>query len=131
MEVRRLRVSIRVGGETKGSPTYHKLVEDLIRTGLGGGRIVQGGFAGYRIVPLSLSLPSRPLREAGEAVGSELVRQLREGLGVDPRLLSGRLVALIEAPGDGESVPPAASALRAEGYSTEAETEARHQAGES
>lgn len=124
VHVRRLRLSIRVGGETKGSPTYHKLVEDLSQTGLGGGRIVQGGFANYRMVPLSISVPARPLKEAGEAIGGELIRQLKAALGVDPRLLSGRLVAVVETPADGESLLLAASALRAEGYLAESENEA-------
>lgn len=124
MPVPRLRVSIRVGGETKGSPTYHKLVDDLSRTGLGGGRIVQGGFANYRMVPVSVRLPARPLKEAGEAVGAELLRQLKQALGVDPRMLSGRLVALVEAPAAGESLLLAASSLRAQGYWAESEDEA-------
>lgn len=115
----RLRVSIRVGGETKLPPTYHQLLEDLSLGGLGGGRIVEGGFAGYRVVPLAVTVPLRAVREAGEAAGDDLLAQLASGLGVNPRMLSGRLVAVVEAPQGLESLQSAASALRAKGYSAE------------
>lgn len=116
-----LRVGVRVGGETKGSPTYHKLVEDLSRAGLGGAPIVEAGFLGYRAASVSAVVPTRPVREAAEVVASGLLAQLTTGIGVDPRSLAGTLFVLVRPPA--AAGQPDVAALRREGYLVEASPE--------
>jgi len=114
----KLSVSVRVGGETKGSPTYHKLVQDLSQTGVGG-RIVEGGFANYRMVPVSIVLPARPVREAAEEAGGRLIAQMKQGMGADPRMFSGRLTVVVHVPSGRMQAEEAQSALQLQGYAVE------------
>src|SRR5260370_39755738 len=97
----RLTVSRRVAGEAKCAATYVKLLEDLSRYGGRTGRaqsirILEAGFLDDRMIQLNLDV-----QPAGDAVHTELTatqlrEALRDGLGVDPRLLSDRLDVLAE-----------------------------------
>lgn len=118
----RMQVSIRVAGETKGSPTYARLIEDLIEVGLGRGTIVQAGFADYKMVPVSVQLHGQPLAELDEQLGSDLLVQLKQGMGVDPRMLSGRLTVILELAVDEGRAQAAITSLRARGYAAEPST---------
>jgi len=99
----RLRVARRVAGEGKCTATYVKLLEDL---SCGGGagreiRILEAGFLDYRMVRLSLGVPPADDRLHTDLASAELFAALADGLGVDPRMLSGRLAVLVELPDDG------------------------------
>jgi hypothetical protein len=114
----RLRVARRVAGEAKCTATYVKLLEDLGRHGSRTSRvqrirILEAGFLDYRMVRLSLDVP--PAGEAlhAELAAAELRAALRDGLGVDPRMLSGRLAVLVDLAEGGEE---ARAGLRDCGY---------------
>ena len=114
----RITVSRRVAGEAKCVATYTKFVEDLGRcgdpmSGRQGIRILAAGFLDYRIVPLSLHVPPLGDEWHAELAGAQLRDALRDGLGVDPRSLSGRLAVLVEVAGDGEETM---AGLRGCGY---------------
>jgi hypothetical protein len=114
----RMTVSRRVAGEAKCAATYVKLVEDLGRYDgpvipAGGSRIVAAGFLDYRMVPLNLDIPPAGDQWHAELTAAQLRDALRDGLGVDPRMLSGRLAVLVEAAGDGEET---VASLRECGY---------------
>ena len=114
----RITVSRRVAGEAKCGATYIKFVEDLGRWGdtmsrTQGIRILAAGFLDYRMVPLNLYVPPPSDEWHAELVAAQLRDALRDGLGVDPRSLSGRLAILVEAAGDGEATM---AVLRGCGY---------------
>jgi hypothetical protein len=114
----RMTVSRRVAGEAKCAATYVKLVEDLGRYDgpvipAGGSRIVAAGFLDYRMVPLNLDIPPAGDQWHAELTAAQLRDALRDGLGVDPRMLSRRLAVLVEAAGDGEET---VASLRECGY---------------
>ena len=113
----KLAVSVRVAGETKGSPTYHQLVQDLAQEV--GGRILEGGFADYRMVPVEVRLPTGSGPEVAEEAARSLIAQMKRGMGADPRMLSGRLTVVVHTPSDDAHLERAASALRGQGYSVE------------
>jgi hypothetical protein len=101
-----MTVSRRVAGEGKCAATYVKVLEDLARHGAqasraGGLRIVAAGFLDYRMIRLDLDVPPDGDGLYAELAAAQLRDELRAGLGVDPRMLSGRLAVLVEAPGDG------------------------------
>ncbi len=102
----RMTVSRRVAGEGKCAATYVKVLEDLARHGgqasrSHGLRIVAAGFLDYRMIGLDLDVPPDGEGLHAELAAAQLRDALRAGLGVDPRMLSGRLAVLVEAPGDG------------------------------
>jgi hypothetical protein len=105
----RITASRRVAGEAKCTATFIKLVEDLSRccdpmSRAQGIRILAAGFLDYRMVPLDLDVPP-PGDELHAELAAALLRDaLREGLGVDPRMLSGRLAVLVEASGDSDEI---------------------------
>jgi hypothetical protein len=94
------------------------LVEDLGRHGgrpgpAAGMKILAAGFLDYRVIRLNLDVPPAGDEWHAELVAAQLRDALRDGLGVDPRSLSGRLAVLVEAAGDGEGL---AAGLRGCGY---------------
>jgi hypothetical protein len=113
-----MTVSRRVAGEGKCAATYVKVLEDLARHGAqasraGGLRIVAAGFLDYRMIRLDLDVPPDGDGLYAELAAAQLRDELRAGLGVDPRMLSGRLAVLVEAPGDGAATM---AGLRGCGY---------------
>jgi hypothetical protein len=111
----RLTVARRLAGEAKCTATYVKLLEDLSRQARGapGARILQAGFLDYRMIRLSLDVPPPGDVWQAELAAAQLFDALRDGLGVDPRMLSGRLAVLVDLAGDGGE---AAVSLRSLGY---------------
>ena len=117
----RLTVARRVAGEAKCTATYVKLLEDLSRHGhLASGvpgkpssRILAAGFLDYRMIRMSLDMPLPGDAWHAELAAAQLCDALRDGLGADPRMLSGRLAVLVDLAGDGEQ---AAASLRGSGY---------------
>jgi hypothetical protein len=114
----RMTVSRRVAGEAKCTATFVKLIEDLSRCGgpmsrEEGIRILAAGFLDYRMVRLILDVPPAGDELHAELAAAQLRDALRDRLGVDPRMLSGRLAILVEAAEDGEK---AAAGLRGCGY---------------
>jgi hypothetical protein len=114
----RMTVSRRVAGEGKCAATYVKVLEDLARHGgltslAGGLTIVAAGFLDYRMIRLDLDVPPDGDGLHAEFAAEQLRDALRAGLGVDPRMLSGRLAVLVEAPGDGAAT---ITGLRGCGY---------------
>jgi hypothetical protein len=114
----RLTVARRVAGEAKCTATYVKLLEDLSRhghqaPGVPDIRILQAGFLDYRMIRLSLDVPPQGDTWHAELAAARLFDALRDGLGVDPRMLSGRLAVLVDLAGDGGE---AAVGLRGSGY---------------
>jgi hypothetical protein len=101
----RLRVARRVAGEGKCIATYAKFLEDLsCRRGGGPGagiRVLEAGFLDYRMVRMSLDVPSPGDRLHADLASAELCAALADGLGVDPRMLSGRLALLVDLEDDG------------------------------
>ena len=124
----RLTVSRRVAGEAKCMATYVKVVEDLSRhghltrrTGTPGSRpwgirILRAGFLDYRMIPLDLDVPPPGDAWHAELAATQLCDALRDGLGVDPRMLSGRLAVQVDLAGDGEEGNGTVVSLRSSGY---------------
>jgi hypothetical protein len=98
-----LTVARRVAGEAKCIPTYVKLLEDLSCAGARAGRmrIVAAGFLDYQMVGLDLDVPLSGDKLHADLMSAELFAGLRDGLGTDPRMLSGRLAVLVELADDG------------------------------
>ena len=101
----RLRVARRVAGEGKCAATYVKFLEDLGCGGQAGRargiRVLEAGFLDYRMVSMSLDVPSPGDKLHTDLVSAELCATLADGLGVDPRMLSGRLALLVDLEDDG------------------------------
>lgn len=113
----RLTVSRRVAGEAKCAATYIKLLEDLSRCGgrtsrTQSIRILEAGFLDYRMIRLNLDVPVGDELHT-ELAATQLCDALRDGLGVDPRMLSGRLAVLVDLAEDGEETT---ASLRGSGY---------------
>jgi hypothetical protein len=105
----RLTVSRRVAGEAKCTATYVKFLEDLSRYGSRisqprGIRILQAGFLDYRMIRMNLDVPPAGDAWHAELAATQLCDALREGLGVDPRSLSGRLAVLVDLAEDGSQI---------------------------
>jgi hypothetical protein len=113
----RLRVARRVAGEGKCAATYVKFLEDLGCGGQAGRargiRVLEAGFLDYRIVSMSLDVPSPGDKLHTELASAELCATLADGLGVDPRMLSGRLALLVDLEDDGGETM---AGLRDRGY---------------
>ena len=96
----RLRVARRVAGEGKCAATYVKFLEDLGCGGQAGRargiRVLEAGFLDYRMVSMSLDVPSPRDKLHTDLASAELCATLADGLGVDPRMLSGRLALLVD-----------------------------------
>jgi hypothetical protein len=114
----RLTVARRVAGEGKCTATYVKFLEDL---GCGGDeagrargiRVLAAGFLDYRMVAMNLDVPSPGDKLHADLASAELCAALRDGLGVDPRMLSGRLALLVDLEDDGGTT---IAGLRDRGY---------------
>ena len=113
----RLRVARRVAGEGKCIATYVKFLEDL---GCGGQaarareiRVLEAGFLDYRMVRVSLGVPPPGDKLHTDLASAELCAALADGLGVDPRMLSGRLALLVDLEDDGGKT---IAGLRDRGY---------------
>jgi hypothetical protein len=118
----RLTVARRVAGEGKCIPTYVKLLEDLSCAGPRAGpmRIVGAGFLDYRMVGVNLDVPPSGDKLHADLTSAELFAALRDGLGMDPRMLSGRLAVLVELTDDGAET---ITGLRDRGYTVTTEGE--------
>jgi hypothetical protein len=111
----RLTVARRVAGEAKCTPTFVKFLEDLSCGGTGASRmrIVGAGFLDYRMVGMNLDVPPPGDKLHADLASAELFAALRDGLGADPRMLSGRLAVLVElTDDDAETI----TGLRDRGY---------------
>ena len=101
----RLRVARRVAGEGKCAATYVKFLEDVGCGGQAGRargiRVLEAGFLDYRMVSMSLDVPSPGDKLHTDLASAELCATLADGLGVDPRMLSGRLALLVDLEDDG------------------------------
>jgi hypothetical protein len=113
----RLRVARRVAGEGKCAATYVKFLEDLGCGGQAGRargiRVLEAGFLDYRMVSMSLDVPSPGDKLHTDLASAELCATLADGLGVDPRMLSGRLALLVDLEDDGGETM---TGLRYRGY---------------
>ncbi|HSS91203.1 MAG TPA: hypothetical protein VLL69_17935 [Streptosporangiaceae bacterium] len=113
----RLRVARRVAGEGKCIATYVKFLEDL-GCGEQAGRareikVLEAGFLDYRMVRVSLGVPPPGDKLQTDLASAELCAALADGLGVDPRMLSGRLALLVDLEDDsGKTI----AGLRDRGY---------------
>ena len=113
----RLRVARRVAGEGKCAATYLKFLEDLGCGGQAGRargiRVLEAGFLDYRMVSMSLDVPLPRDKLHTDLASAELCATLADGLGVDPRMLSGRLALLVDLEDDGGKTM---AGLRDRGY---------------
>ncbi len=113
----RLTVARRVAGEGKCTATYVQFLEDLGRGGQAGRareiRVLEAGFLDYRMVGMSLDVPPPGDRLHTDLASAELCAALADGLGVDPRMLSGRLGLLVDLEDDGGKT---IAGLRDRGY---------------
>jgi hypothetical protein len=114
----RLTVSRRVAGEAKCAATYIKFLEDMSCYGsrisrTRSIRILEAGFLDYRMIRLNLDVPPAGDKLHTELAAMQLCDALRDGLGVDPRMLSGRLAVLVDLAEDGEETM---ASLRGSGY---------------
>jgi hypothetical protein len=113
----RLTVARRVAGEGKCTATYVKFLEDLGCGGQAGRargiRVVEAGFLDYRMVSMSLDVPPPGDGLHTGLATAELFAALANGLGVDPRMLSGRLALLVDLEDDGGKT---IAGLRDRGY---------------
>jgi hypothetical protein len=113
----RLRVARRVAGEGKCIATYVKFLEDL-GCGEPAGRareikVLEAGFLDYRMVRVSLGVPPPGDKLHTDLASAELCAALADGLGVDPRMLSGRVALLVDLEDDGGKT---IAGLRDRGY---------------
>lgn len=113
----RLRVARRIAGEGKCAATYVKFLEDLGCGGQAGRargiRVLEAGFLDYRMVSMGLDVPSPGDKLHTDLASAQLCAALAGGLGVDPRMLSGRLALLVDLEDDGgETI----AGLRDRGY---------------
>jgi hypothetical protein len=76
-------------------------------------RIVGAGFLDYRMVGMNLDVPPRGDKLHADLASAELFAALRDGLGADPRMLSGRLAVLVELTDDDSETM---TGLRDRGY---------------
>ena len=76
-------------------------------------RILEAGFLDYRMMRLNLDVPPAGDKLHTELAATQLCDALRDGLGVDPRMLSGRLAVVVDLAEDGEE---AMASLRGSGY---------------
>ena len=113
----RMTVARRVAGEGKCTATYVKFLEDLGCGGQAGRaqgiRVVEAGFLDYRMVSMSLDVPPPGDKLHTDLASAELCAALADGLGVDPRMLSGRLALLVDLEDDGGKT---IAGLRDRGY---------------
>ena len=113
----RMTVARRVAGEGKCTATYVKFLEDLGCGGQAGRprgiRVLEAGFLDYRMVSMSLDVPPPGDKLHTDLASAELCAALADGLGVDPRMLSGRLALLVELEDDGGKT---IAGLRDRGY---------------
>ena len=113
----RMTVARRVAGEGKCTATYVKFLEDLGCGGQAGRargiRVLEAGFLDYRMVSMSLDVPPPGDRLHTDLASAELCGALAHGLGVDPRMLSGRLALLVDLEDDGGKT---IAGLRDRGY---------------
>ena len=113
----RLRVARRVAGEGTCTATYVQFLEDLGRGGQAGRareiRVLEAGFLDYRMVGMSVGVPPPGDRLHTDLASAELCAALADGLGVDPRMLSGRLALLVDLEDDGGKT---IAGLRDRGY---------------
>ena len=113
----RMTVARRVAGEGKCTATYVKFLEDLGCGGQAGRargiRVLEAGFLDYRMVSMSLDVPPPGDRLHTDLASAELCAALADGLGVDPRMLSGRLALLVDLEDDGGKT---IAGLRDRGY---------------
>jgi hypothetical protein len=113
----RLTVARRVAGEGKCTATYVKFLEDLDCGGQAarapGIKVLEAGFLDYRMVGMSLDVPPPGDRLHTDLASAELCAALADGLGVDPRMLSGRLALLVDLEDDGGKT---IAGLRDRGY---------------
>ena len=113
----RMTVARRVAGEGKCTATYVKFLEDLGCGGQAGRargiRVLEAGFLDYRMVGMSLDVPPPGDRLHTDLASAELCAALADGLGVDPRMLSGRLALLVDLEDDGGKT---IAGLRDRGY---------------
>ena len=113
----RLTVARRVAGEGKCTATYVKFLEDLGCGGQAGRargiRVLEAGFLDYRMVSMSLDVPPPGDKLHTDLASAELCAALADGLGVDPRMLSGRLALLVDLEDDGGKT---IAGLRDRGY---------------
>jgi hypothetical protein len=118
----RLTLARRVAGEAKCTPTFVQLLEDLSCAGARASRmkIVGAGFLDYRMVGVNLDVPPPGDNLHAELASAELFAALRDGLGADPRMLSGRLAVLVELTDDGAE---AITGLRDRGYTVKIDVE--------
>jgi hypothetical protein len=122
----RLRVIVRVAGHTKSSYTYLQLLEDLVEVIGGPSSLVEAGFVDYRMIWVAIDLPPsgmdrRDIELFCELAAAELRSALKAGIGIDPRMMSGRLAVVVQrstegGPGSNEE---AAERLRGLGYRVE------------
>jgi len=113
----RMTVARRVAGEGKCTATYVKFLEDLGCGGQAGRargiRVLEAGFLDYRMVSMSLDVPPPGDKLHTDLASAELCAALADGLGVDPRMLSGRLALLVDLEDDGGKT---IAGLRDRGY---------------
>jgi hypothetical protein len=113
----RMTVARRIAGEGKCTATYVKFLEDLGCGGQAGRargiRVLEAGFLDYRMVGMSLDVPPPGDKLHTELASAELCAALADGLGVDPRMLSGRLALLVDLEDDGGKT---IAGLRDRGY---------------
>lgn len=91
MERYRFEIHLRLAGELKQSYTYIELVRCLGACGLRDVALRRIGFLRYKDTALDIHLPAHMDAEETQIIGLDLMRQLGEALGSDPRHFSGTL----------------------------------------
>jgi hypothetical protein len=116
-----LKVSLRMGtrGRQIRTSAWAQLIEDLANLGVAPACIVAVGFAGYKMLAVSIDVPSIDISLHADLAGTELRAALGEALGFDPRLLGGRLTVIVEGPYDTCPSEDVISALEDLGYAAE------------
>jgi hypothetical protein len=92
MERYQFEIRFRLAAELKQSYSYIEMVRCLGSSGLHDIVLERGGFLNYKDTPLALRLPPDMRPVEAESIGHELIRNLGEALGSDPRHFSGTLV---------------------------------------
>lgn len=91
MERYRFEIHLRLAGEMKQSYTYIDLVRCLGACGLRDVVLRRIGLLRYKDTALEIHLPAHMDAEETQFIGHDLMRQLGEALGSDPRHFSGTL----------------------------------------
>jgi hypothetical protein len=116
MQRYQFEIRFRLAAELKQSYSYIEMVRCLGSSGLQDIVLERVGLLNYKDTPLDLRLPSAMRPDEVESIGHELIRELGEALGWDPRHFSGTLVLQGQGRASEEDAQQAKQMLTGQGF---------------